>query len=83
MCAIDRSVMTNDANDLWLSVLDAYPLLRAHFRSIKTFQRHLGQREDNGLIAAGAVRMTPFKRLLVNPARIRAWAMGEGTQVAA
>lgn len=63
--------------ETWLSVADAFPLLRPHFRSLKTFQRHLVARDENGLTAAGAVRMTPFKRLLVRPDLIRRWALGE------
>jgi len=75
--------MTDNILDTWMSVAEAFPLLRKHFRTLKTFQHHLWKRDENGLAAAGAVRMTPFKRLLVNPERVRAWAMAEDTQAAA
>jgi hypothetical protein len=75
--------MSDRNADLWLSPAEALPLLKPHFNKLKTLQWHLWRRESNGLAAAGAVRMTPFKRLLVNPAKVRAWAMGEDTQAAA
>lgn len=75
--------MTENPLDTWMSPSEAFPLLRRHFRTLKTFQHHLWRREENGLVAAGAVRLTPFKRLIVNPEKVRAWAMGEGTQAAA
>jgi len=37
----------------------------------------------NGLQACDAVRLTPFRKLIVNPDRIRAWAIGEGSTKAA
>jgi hypothetical protein len=75
--------MQDDILDIWTSPAEALPLLKPHFTKLKTFQWHLWRRERNGLLAADAVRMTPFGRLIVNPKRIRAWAMGEGTQQAA
>jgi len=75
--------MADDIFDIWTSPSEALPLLKPHFTKLKTLQWHLWRRETNGLLAMDAVRMTPFKKLIVNPARIRAWAMGEGTQAAA
>jgi hypothetical protein len=72
-----------DIRDTWMSPADAFPLLRAHFYSLKTFKYHLGRRELNGLQACDAVRLTPFRKLIVNPDRIRAWAMAETSSQAA
>jgi hypothetical protein len=75
--------MSADMRDSWMTVAEAYPLLRSHFRSPKTFRWHLGRRDVNGLLAADAVRMSPFRKLLVNPERIARWAIGEGQREAA
>jgi hypothetical protein len=75
--------MADDAIDIWMSPAEALPLLKPHFNKLKTLQWHLWRRDENGLTAADAVRMTPFGRLIVNPKRIRAWAMAEHTQAAA
>ena len=61
----------------WLYVDDAYPLLRPHFRSVSSLRFYIAHRETNGLAAADAVRLTPTRRLIVNPARVRAWALAE------
>jgi hypothetical protein len=75
--------MSVDTRDEWFPVSEAFPLLKRYFRTEKTLRHHLWRRDLNGLTAAGAVRMTPFKRLLVNPEKVRAWAMGEVAKAAA
>lgn len=75
--------MADDILDQWMSPAEALGLLKPHFTKLKTLQWHLWRREENGLLACDAVRLTPFKKLIVNPKRIRAWAMAEGTQAAA
>jgi hypothetical protein len=75
--------MSDETSDLWITPAEALPLLKPYFNKLKTLQWHLWRREQNGLAAADAVRMTPFGRLIVNPKRIRAWAMGEVAQQAA
>ena len=75
--------MLNNTQEDWVPIAEALPQLRRHFRTKSALLHHLRKRETNGLAAAGAVRKSPLGMLLVNPARIRAWAMGEGTQVAA
>ncbi len=69
--------MPADINEVWLPVRGAFPLLREFFRSEAGFRHHLRKRELNGLAAMDAVRLSPLGRLLVNPARVRAWAVGE------
>jgi hypothetical protein len=71
--------MPSDTNNGWLTVEQAYPLLRPHFRTLAALRHHLWKREANGLAAADAVRVSPLGRLLVNPARVNAWVIGEGS----
>jgi len=75
--------MSADMRDIWMTVAEAYPLLRSHFRSPKTLRYHLWRREHNGLLAADAVRLSPLGKLLVNPERVRGWVIGEGAPRAA
>lgn len=69
--------------DPWVSKAAAFSLLRSYFKSMKAFEYHLARRETNGLVAADAVRLTPFRKLIVNPDRVRAWAMSETAKAAA
>lgn len=75
--------MSVDMRDSWMTVAEAYPLLRQHFRAPKTLKHHLGRRERNGLTAADAVRLSPLGRLLVNPSRVVAWVLAETSGKAA
>jgi hypothetical protein len=63
----------------WLSIPRAFPLLSEFFNTQATFRYHLNKRHTNGLSDADAVRLSPLGRLLVNPARVKAWAIGEKT----
>jgi len=74
--------MPTDTQD-WLPIQDAYPQLRRYFRKEATFRYHLGKRDANGLTAQDAVRLSPLGRLLVNPARVAAWVIGESSGRAA
>jgi hypothetical protein len=76
--------MTTDAQqDEWLTIQEAFPRLKRHFRTHAALKHHLRRRAVNGLAAAGAVRKSPLGMLLISPARIERWVMGEGTQAAA
>ena len=67
----------------WMSVPEAFPLLRQHFRTQAALRHHLRKRDTNGLAAADAVRMSPLGKLLVNPLRVSAWALAEAPREAA
>lgn len=69
--------------DEWLLVVPAHSHLRRWFRTLAAFKHHLANREENGLAAADAVRMSPLGKLLVNPQRVRAWVLSEATTRAA
>jgi hypothetical protein len=73
----------SDADNEWLPIPEAHPRLRHHFRKQATLRYHLGNREINGLAALDAVRKSPLGHLLVNPARVEAWVIGESTGKAA
>jgi hypothetical protein len=75
--------MLIDAQEDWVPIAQALPLLRRHFRTKSALLHHLRKRDTNGLAAAGAVRKSPLGMLLVNPDRVNRWALGEGTQAAA
>jgi hypothetical protein len=75
--------MSTAAYEIWLTVPEAFPQLRRHFRTQAAFRHHLRKRETNGLTTADAVRMSPLGKLLVNPDRVAKWAIGEGTAQAA
>ena len=74
--------MSVDMPNTWMTVEQAYPLLRLYFRSVKTLQHHLGRRERNGLAAADAVRLSPLRRLIVNPERVAQWVIGQRSHLA-
>lgn len=57
--------------DEWLPTKEAFAMF-TQFRKIEAFRYHLGQREDNGLMAYKAVRKGPLG-LVVNPSRFYAW----------
>lgn len=67
----------------WLTIPEAYLILRRHFRTQAALRHHLRKRATNGLVAMDAVRMSPLGMLLVNPERVARWALGEGAQAAA
>jgi hypothetical protein len=80
--------MPADISDAWLPVPEAYRavcagLPRGYFRTEAAFRHHLRKRSTNGLVAADAVRVSPLGRLIVNPYRVAAWAIGERTNEAA
>lgn len=68
--------MAADIDSMWLTIDEAYPLLRRHFRTRAAFKHHCVKRAKNGLEAMGAVRLSPLRRLLVKPDLVRAWATG-------
>ena len=74
--------MPAETNEQWLTIDEAYPQFRDRFRTKAALRHHLWKRERNGLAAADAVRMSPLGRLLVNPARIRAWAISDVARAA-
>jgi hypothetical protein len=63
--------------DQWVRVNDAYPLLQEIFPSLGALRWHLQHRDENGLVEQDAVRVSPVHRLILNPARVRRWAMAE------
>jgi|HubBroStandDraft_4_1064222.scaffolds.fasta_scaffold02724_8 hypothetical protein len=69
--------------DEWLPVAVAHRHLRTWFRTQAALKHHLAKREVNGLTAVDAVRLSPIRRLIVNPRRVAAWVVGEGTREAA
>ena len=75
--------MYADIDETWLTVPEAYPALRRHFRTEAALRHHLRKRDSNGLTTADAVRLSPLGKLLVNPERIRAWVISEGAPRAA
>ena len=75
--------MSADPNEQWLTIEEAYPQLREYFRTRSALRHHLWKRQENGLTAADAVRMSPLGRLLLNPERVRGWVIGEGAPRAA
>ncbi len=75
--------MNDTQREDWLTIPEAYPLLRRHFRTQAALRHHLRKRASNGLLAADAVRMSPLGMLLINPERVARWARGENTQAAA
>lgn len=62
----------------WMPVAAAHRHLRSWFRTEAALRTHLARREVNGLTAVDAVRLSPIRRLLVNPRRLAAWVVGEG-----
>ena len=74
--------MLNEMYEEWVPIAEALPQLRRYFRTKSALLHHLRKRETNGLATAGAVRKSPLGMLLVNPGRIRAWAMGEQAKAA-
>jgi hypothetical protein len=76
--------MTPDTqHEEWLTIPEAFPQLRRHFRTPAALKHHLRKRETNGLAATGAVRKSPLGMLLINPDRISRWVLGKDTQAAA
>ena len=75
--------MAADTRDEWVSISDAQLLLRRYFRTKSALKRHLARRNVNGLTAADAVRMSPLGRLLIHPARLERWVLGEARRAAA
>lgn len=63
--------------DQWIPASRAYPLLRTIFHSPSAYRFHLNRRRQNGMVEADAVRRSPVFRLIVNPRRLHAWALGE------
>jgi hypothetical protein len=66
--------------DDWIPIRASYRDLRDLFRTEAALRYHLARRAVNGLEAADAVRMSPLGHLIVNPARVRAWALAEPTE---
>jgi hypothetical protein len=75
--------MSADLDDTWLTVPEAFPALRRHFRTEAALRHHLRRRELNGLTSMDAVRLSPLGKLLVNSQRLHAWVISEGTPRAA
>ena len=69
--------MSAEIDDTWLTVPEAFPALRRHFRTEAALRHHLRKRDSNGLTAADAVRLSPLGKLLVKPERVRAWVISE------
>ena len=72
---------SRDFPDDWLGVKAAFELFDGDVRSLSAFRYHLGKRAANGLEVRDAVRLSALGHLLVNPARFRAWLVGEGELV--
>ena len=78
-----KSQMMKETHEDWVPITQALPQLRQFFQTKSAMLHHLGKRATNGLVAADAVRKSPLGMLLVHVPRVRAWAMGEGSQAAA
>ena len=75
--------MLTDLNEReWLAISVAVLYLRQHFKTEAALRYHVRRRATNGLLAADAVRESPLGRILVNPARLNRWAMGEQAKAA-
>jgi len=69
--------------DEWMTVAQAQRHLRKWFKTVAALKSHLGKRAVNGLETRDAVRLSPLRRLIVNPRRTAAWAVGDETHRAA
>lgn len=67
--------------DDWMGIKEAFELFDGDIRSLSAFRYHLGKRAENGLEVRDAVRLSPLGNILVNPARFRAWLVGDGELV--
>lgn len=75
--------MSAQLDDTWLTVPEVFPAFRRHFRTEAALRHHLRKRDLNGLTNMDAVRLSPLGKLLVNPQKLNAWVIGEGTPRAA
>lgn len=74
--------MSTAVYETWLTVPEAFPQLRRHFKTQAALRHHLRKRDTNGLAAADAVRLSPLGKLLVNPERVARWVIGEASRAA-
>lgn len=72
---------SRDFPDDWMGIKEAFELFDGDMRSLSAFRYHLGRRAENGLEVRDAVRLSPLGNILVNPARFRAWLVGDGELV--
>jgi hypothetical protein len=71
-------MQTNSSLDSdWLTIREAFHSLRPFFSSESSLRYHLNNRASNGLAAKDAVRKSPLGVLLVNPPRVKRWALAE------